>query len=54
MKLRKNDVIKDIPENLVSTYLAMGWEKYKEPVKEKKFEFKKNIETDNEGEKNKD
>lgn len=31
MKLTKDKVIKDIPENLVSQYEAMGWTEYKEP-----------------------
>lgn len=34
MKVVKDKVIKDIDEKLVSLYLSMGWELYKE----KKFE----------------
>lgn len=46
MKMIKEKVIKEIPENLISTYLAMGWVKYEEKVVEKpkivtKVEIKK-------------
>lgn len=46
MKMIKDKVIKDIPENLVSLYLTMGWELYKE----NKFEVpqKKEIKKENE------
>lgn len=30
MKLQKGDVKKDIPDNLVSHYLNMGWKEVKE------------------------
>lgn len=34
MKVKQGKIIKEVPENLVSLYLTMGWELYKE----KKFE----------------
>ena len=30
IKMQKDDVIKEIPENLISDYLFMGWSEVKE------------------------
>lgn len=50
MKLIKNKIIKEIPDNLVAIYLNMGWVQYKEPAKERPFEFKKSAEKSKEKE----
>lgn len=36
MKLIHNGVIKDIPEQLVSIYINIGWKPYKKPIKQAK------------------
>ena len=44
IKMQKDNVIKDIPENLISDYSFMGWSKVEEKkkidIEEPKFEKK--------------
>ena len=37
MKMKKDSVIKEIPENLISDYLKLGWVIVKEEPKKEKF-----------------
>ena len=49
----KNNIIKDVPENLVSMYLAMGWKEYKEK-QEETFTMKSESKTFTTNKKNKE
>lgn len=41
MKMIKDNIIKEVPKNLVDMYLALGWKEYKEkPQFEETFSMK--------------
>ena len=47
MKLIKDTVIKDVPENLISLYIVMGWREYKGKSKNKENYYTLNKDKEN-------